>query len=430
MVAVFSGFGLLLALCGPSVANASASAGTANLVFWDWQGGLNRDVQLFNKTHPHIHVTLADVGTNQTDYSKLADALKSGKGVPDVAEIEYHELPSFEISHNFLDLSKYGAAKYSGDFPAWVWSEVKSGGQVYAMPFDTGPMATLYNAKTLAKDKLSPPTTWAQFASDAAVIHKDDPNQYITDFNPGNLEWLLGLMQQARAFPFKYRGGKDVTIDFTGKAQTAFADYWQSLMSKHEVLYSVAAASTTTFWQQMDNDQDVINLAAAWEPQFQQPNMKTSLGDWRVSAFPQWTAGADVGAIDGGSAFAVLNTTKYPAQAATFAEWMTATTASWNVAWTPPTLVFPGLKSELKQSSFLNATIALTGPQKEHQPFVSAVKTATAAEWPPFMTEALTASADAFAPAQNGKETMKQAFASFQKTLVSYARSEGFEVKT
>ena len=46
------------------------------------------------------------------------------------------------------------------------------------------------------------------------------------------------------------------------------------------------------------------------------------------------------------------------------------------------------------------------------------------------MTAALTDSATAFANVMNYKQTLASAFASFQTTLVNYAKSEGFKVTT
>jgi multiple sugar transport system substrate-binding protein len=38
------------------------------------------------------------VGAGDPEYVKISDALKAGSGVPDVAEVESDELPSFEVT--------------------------------------------------------------------------------------------------------------------------------------------------------------------------------------------------------------------------------------------------------------------------------------------------------------------------------------------
>jgi multiple sugar transport system substrate-binding protein len=77
---------------GASCKNSSAT----KVTFWAWVPGLGRAVTEFNKTHPSICVTQEDVGAGDPEYVKISDALKAGSGAPDVAEVEFDELPSFD----------------------------------------------------------------------------------------------------------------------------------------------------------------------------------------------------------------------------------------------------------------------------------------------------------------------------------------------
>ena len=417
--------------------SATAASATArhpalvtNVVFWDWSPGQNRLVALFNKTHPSIHVTLEDVGGGNAEYVKLADAVKSGTGIPDVAEMEYDEIPSFEITNSVANLVPYGINSSKSDYPTWVWNDVSTnaGADVWAVPDDTGPLADLYNSVEFAKYHLTPPTTWAQFATDAIALHKANPNAYITNFSATDLQWVLSLMAQDGAYPFTYTGGSSVGIDFTGPKQMAFAAYWDKLEAAHAV-NGTSDVSVTSFTD-MDNGTDALWLSSGWGPSYMQADLKATLGDWRSANLPQWTAGANVGANWGGSCFPVMAASKVKAAAATFAEFAGATLASWNVQVTAPTLNFPGFIPELNKSSFVNLRLAMSGSANLHNAFINSAKTASTVEWPPFMTEALTDSATAFANVMDYKQTLASAFASFQTTLVNYAKSEGFKVTT
>ena len=217
-------------------AGASCKSSSATkITFWAWVPGMGRAVTEFNKTHPTICVTQEDVGAGDPEYVKITDALKAGSGAPDVAEVEFDELPSFEVTHNVVNLVPYGANKYKSDFVPWAWQEVSQGSAVYAMPGDSGPMAFYYNSKLLAKYHITPPTTWAQFAADAAKLNKADPSAYMTNFSATDLQWVMSLMAQDNAWPFAYTGGSKVTINWTGPAQMKFAAYWQKLLNAHEV---------------------------------------------------------------------------------------------------------------------------------------------------------------------------------------------------
>jgi len=420
------------ASASPSVtveAGSSCSSSNATkIMFWAWVPGLGRAVNEFNATHPGICVTQEDVGAGDPEYVAITDALKAGTGAPDVAEVEYDELPSFVITHNVDNLVPYGANNYKSDFVPWAWQEVSQGSAVYAIPGDAGPMAFYYNSALLSKYHITPPATWAQFATDAATLHKDDPGAYMTNFSGVDLQWIMSLMAQDNAWPFTYTGGSSVTINWTGAAQMAFASYWQNLINAHEVNDTTDVSATS--FADMDKSIDASWLSSAWGPSYFLPDAKSSLGDWRATSLPQWTAGADVAANWGGSSYPVFSQSKHPAQAAEFAEWLNGTTASWNITKTAPSLLFPTYVPLLNDPSYKDLNNALSGTSDPNVAFTAAASHITSDEWPPFMTEALNEASTVFAGVANGKETLQAAFSDFQNVLVSYAKAQGFTVST
>ena len=410
------------------VAGGSCSANATKVLFWAWVPGMGRAVTEFNKTHPNICVTQEDVGAGNPEYVAITNALKAGSGAPDVAEVEFDELPSFEVTKNVVNLVPYGANNYKSKFTPWAWSEVSQGSGVYAMPGDAGPMAFYYNTKELAKYGITPPATWAEFAADAAKLHKANPNAYMTNFSAIDLQWVMSLMAQDNAWPFAYSGGSNVTINWTGPKQMAFASYWQNLLSAHEVNATTDVSATS--FADLDKGIDASWLSSAWGPSYFAPDAKTSLGDWRAAPLPQWTAGANVAANWGGSTYPVFSQSKHPKEAAEFAEWLNATDASWNITKTAPSSLFPTYLPLLNSASYKNITVPLSGSSTPGVQFTAAASQIQGVPWPPFMTEALTQSATVFAGVMNGKQTLQTAFKNFQNVLVTYAKAQGFTVST
>ena len=296
------------------------------------------------------------------------------------------------------------------------------------MPGDAGPMAFYYNTKELAKYGLTPPTTWAEFATDAAKLHKANPNAYMTNFSAIDLQWVMSLMAQDNAWPFAYSGGSNVTINWTGPKQMAFASYWQNLLAAHEVNATTDVSATS--FADLDKGIDASWLSSAWGPSYFAPDAKSSLGNWRAAPLPQWTAGANVAANWGGSTYPVFSQSKHPKEAAEFAEWLNATDASWNITKTAPSSLFPTYLPLLNSSSYKTITVPLSGSSTPNVQFTAAASQIQGVPWPPFMTEALTQSATVFAGVMNGKETLQAAFTNFQNVLVSYAKAQGFTVST
>jgi multiple sugar transport system substrate-binding protein len=406
----------------------SCSSSATPITFWAWVPGMSRAVTEFNNTHPSICVTLEDPGAGGAEYTLLNNAMKAGSGAPDVAEMEFDELPSFIIQKYVVNLVPYGANNYKSDFAPWAWSQVSQGGAVYAMPSDFGPMAFYYDQQTLAKYKITPPTTWAQVATDAVSLHKQNPSAYLLNLSPNDLQWLMDVMGQAGAWPFQYSGGSNVTINWTGPAQEKFAAYWQNLINQHAV--STVNDAGTEVNTNLDKGVTAAAIDSAWAPSYFVADVKQSLGQWRAAPLPQWTAGADVGADWGGSTYPVFTQSKHAAQAAEFSEWLTATNASWNIVKTPPSSLFPTYLPTLNSSSFTSLTYPISGSSQPNQVFSAAAKNIQATPWPPFMTQALTQADTTFGGVLSGKETMQQAFAAFQTAEVNYAKAQGFDVST
>jgi multiple sugar transport system substrate-binding protein len=406
----------------------SCSSSATPVTFWAWVPGMSRAVTEFNKTHSDICVTLEDPGAGGAEYTLLNNAMKAGSGAPDVAEMEFDEIPSFIIQKYVVNLVPYGANNYKSDFAPWAWSQVSQGGAVYAMPSDFGPMGFYYDQQTLAKYKITPPATWADVATDAVKLHKADSSAYLLNLSPNDLQWLMSVMGQAGAWPFTYSGGSNVTINWTGPAQEKFAAYWQGLISEHAV--STVNDAGTEVNTNLDKGVTAAAIDSAWAPSYFVADVKQSMGQWRAAPLPQWTAGADVGADWGGSTYPVFTQSKHPKEAAEFSEWLTSTDASWNIVKTPPSSLFPTYLPTLNSSSFTSLTYPISGSSQPNQVFSAGAKNIPATPWPPFMTQALTQANTTFGGVLSGKETMQQAFAAFQTAEVSYAKAQGFTVST
>lgn len=406
----------------------SCSSSATPVMFWAWVPGISRAVTEFNKTHPDICVTLEDPGAGGAEYTLLNNAMKAGSGAPDVAEMEFDEIPSFIIQKYVVDLVPYGANNYKSKFSDWAWSQVSQGGKVYAMPSDFGPMAFYYNQQVLSKYHLAPPKTWDEVATDAVKLHQQNSSAYLLNLSPNDLQWLMSVMGQAGAWPFQYSGGSNVTINWTGPAQMKFAKYWQDLIDKHAV--STVNDAGTQVNTNLDKGVTAAAIFSAWAPSYFVADVKQSMGQWRASPLPQWTAGANVGADWGGSTYPVFTQSKHPKEAAEFSEWLTSTDQSWNIVKTPPSSLFPTYLPTLNSSSFTSLTYPVSGSSQPNQVFSAAAQNIPATPWPPFMTQALTQANTTFGGVLSGKQTMQQAFAAFQTAEVNYAKAQGFTVST
>jgi multiple sugar transport system substrate-binding protein len=415
----------------PSASSATASGCASSatpLTFWGWPAGYDLAVKEFNKTHPDICVKLENAGAAGAEYTKLSDALTAKSGTPDVATIEYFELPSFEVTNSLVDLSKYGVSSAKANEAPVAWSQVTQGKKIFAMPVDLGPLVLYYNSAEFAANGLSVPTTWNDFATAAATLKQKNASAAITNFDPESAQDVLALMQQSNAFPFSYTGGDKLGIHFTGAAETAFAQYWQKLIDAKEV--TTAGDFSPAQWANLDSGANAARLSPAWGPVGMQLSIKKTIGDWRAAPMPQTAAGTNLSGNWGGSTLAVIKGTQHAKQAAEFVKWFGGSDDAWKILSGPVAGAFPAYLPLLKSPAFQATTLPISATSTPNVTFAEAAQNMVSPEWPPIMTAALTQWTSSFAGVTKGSETLSQAFASFQKSMVAYAKAQGFTVTT
>ena len=96
------------------------------LTFWTWVPDIQNEVNLFEKKYPKIKVKVVNTTGGAQHYPKLRAALKAGKGIPDVAQMEYDYIPSFTQTKSLLNLESYGADKLGSQYVDWVWNQVSN----------------------------------------------------------------------------------------------------------------------------------------------------------------------------------------------------------------------------------------------------------------------------------------------------------------
>jgi multiple sugar transport system substrate-binding protein len=411
---------------GGATGGAGCHSGATDLTFWGWSAGYNLVVKKFNQTHPGICVKLENAGAAGDEYVKLSDALKAKTGTPDVAQIEYFELPSFEITKSLVDLTPYGVGDAKADEAPAAWAQVTQGSAQYAMPVDLGPLGLYYNSTIFTRHKIPVPTTWSAFTAAADALHKADPKAAITNFDPVSAQDVLALMQQYGAFPFSYSGGAKLGIDFTGPAQTAFAKLWQGMIDKKEV--TTAADFSPAQWANLDKGANAARISPAWGPVGMQGSIKKTIGDWRAAPMPQKQAGQNLQGNWGGSTLALVKGTSHAKEAATFVKWFGGSADAWKILSGDVAGAFPGYKPLLDSPSFQSRKLPISGTSQPNKVFAQAAQGTATAQWPPIMTAALTQWTSTFAGVTKGTETLPQAFRTFQRQMVTYAKSQGFTV--
>lgn len=410
---------------GASSTSASSSGGKVTLTFWTWVPGIQQSVNLWNKTHPDIQVNVDETTSgNAGTYAKMFSALQAGNA-PDLGQVEYATLPNFEHVGGVIDLSKYGASSVQSDFVPSTWAQVSQGSAVYGIPQDTGPMGLFYRADLFKKYGLTVPTTWAQYLSDAQKLHTANPNAYIAAFPANDAQWFSALAWQAGAKWFSTSGDTWVA-GINDTASTQVANYWQQLISDH--LVKVEPDFATEWYKDLSDGTLLTWPTAVWGENTLSTNAASTKGDWRVAPMPNWGSTQSNGDW-GGSSTVVFKDSKYPAQAAEFAEWLNSNQQSITGLITQGGLYPADLVGEKQPAA--NSPVAFYGGQNIWQVFETGGKLVNSSfQWGPIMSTTFTQMADGFGKATSGSGTLAQALTSTQSQTVSTMQSQGFSVKS
>jgi multiple sugar transport system substrate-binding protein len=403
------------------------AAAAVEITFWSWVPDLQTQVDEWNQSHPDIKVNYQNAGAGNAEYTKLNTALQANSDIPDVVQIEYQHLPNYIAQGVLLNLADYGANDVKSQFVPWTWSQVSQGDGVYAYPQDAGPMVMFCNDAVLDKYGISVPTTWDEFATAAAALHKADAKVYLSNFT-ADQGWFFGMLWQSGAQPFVVNG-KNITINFTSPEVMRVVKLWGDMM-KAGVLSPID--TYTNDWNTaIGNGSIACWQAGAWGTYISGYGPDYA-GKWKVYLMPQWTAGGKVNGNYGGSTIAVMKASQHPKEAAEFDQWLN-TDPNITLELTNPDKagLFPVIQATLSNPKWSDVTYDYWSGQAIHQVMAQAAQQVNPNfGWSPFTSFVYTTYADDLTKVRAGEMTFEQAMQDLQTKCVAYAKDQGFTVTT
>ena len=162
-----------------------------HLTITDWDNGMPAVVAAWNSDAPG-HPGAADQAVRYRLHPvQQADHRQQAGTNPDISEIEYQALPEMIANKVAISLNKY-LPSLSQTYSSQIMNLVNFQGSTYGVPQNICPMVFFYRKDVFAKLGLSAPTTWAQYAADAAKIHQANPKEYLGNFDAADPEWFAG----------------------------------------------------------------------------------------------------------------------------------------------------------------------------------------------------------------------------------------------
>jgi multiple sugar transport system substrate-binding protein len=317
---------LVLAGCtgfsGSSTSRGSDTTGDGpvRLTFWSALRGSQEVVDEFNRTHTKIKVDFQQVPSGeQGGWAKLSNAARAGNS-PDVATIEYPQLPSFTIDGVPRDITKLLPDSVRRKILPQALDLTTFDGRTYAVPVDIEPMVFLYRKDIFTKNHIPVPRTWAEFESSARKLKKAQPRSRIASlFTTGGTLYMAAYAWQAGA---QWYDTADDTwrISMDDAPTRKVARYWQRLMD--EDLVRVEPGSSQQWRAHLRSGETVGYLAGAWAAGSMMASTPDGKGKWAIAPVPQWDPAKPKVSTQGGSTFMVTKDSHHPKEAMEFISWM------------------------------------------------------------------------------------------------------------
>ena len=315
----------LLALAAAPLAAAQDAelSGEITVTAWDVAAeALQGAVAGFNEQYPNVTVTVENLGNQQVYDRGLAGCAAGGADLPDVYAVENNEAEVFwnRFPGCFTDLNTLGASEIRAEFPDFKWTELTLGDQVFAVPWDSGPVVTFYRRDLYEQAGISPDDieTWDDFIAAGQTLDEATGAKMLWfDFSDDGV-WRQ-LANQNGCFYF----------DDAGETVTANQPGCVTAMETMKKLYDAEVVEIVD-WngaiQAIGNDSLAGAVFGGWYVGTIQASAPDQEGNWGVYPMPASEAGGVRAANLGGSALAVPASSDNPEAAMAFITYELAST--------------------------------------------------------------------------------------------------------
>ncbi|MDB2239057.1 sugar ABC transporter substrate-binding protein [Halorubrum ezzemoulense] len=227
---------------------------------------------------------------------RLQTNLLSGSGAPAVSMLESVDGPSFIDTGSVAPLTdEIEEAGVQDDFVSGKWEALTVDGDIYALPWDTGPTAVYYRRSVYDEHDIDPDSieTWEEFIEEGQKLPDD---QYMLNLPEGDLSGVWRYQfRQLSGEPFLESG--EVNIHNEKSLRVA-----RNIKEIYDADIAANIEGWTSAWFSAYGDATIASLpSAAWMEGTLRAELPDTAGDWGVFKIPALESGGPRASNWGGS---------------------------------------------------------------------------------------------------------------------------------
>ncbi|MDQ3780651.1 MAG: sugar ABC transporter substrate-binding protein [Chloroflexota bacterium] len=282
----------------------------ATLTLWGWQAALDGlKVVDADFTAAYPRITLEYVERPPADtYQQLQLAASAGSGGPDVSVIEDSHLAQFVQLGVLADLTDR-VAPYVEKVNDYRWLQARSDDRIYAMPWDSGPVAVFYRRDVFEEAGVDPAsiTTWEDYYQAAKTIKAQAGASMLAQATARNSGRTFEMLLWQRGLGYIDQEG-NVILDTEPRVQETLeylGRFWA------EDLAADTEEWTDPWYKEMADGTVASIPGAVWMGTFLKSFIAPDAGgQWGVFRLPKWGEEPSQASNDGGSTLAILETSE------------------------------------------------------------------------------------------------------------------------
>ncbi|MFI6649176.1 extracellular solute-binding protein [Streptomyces sp. NPDC050529] len=301
-----------------STVSNKSGRNTTRITFWSALRGSQEVVEAFNRTHDTIQVDFQQIPSGpQGGYAKLSNASRAGNA-PDVATIEYPQVPGFAIDGVAVELTDMLSDGLRAKLLPQALGLTTFEKRVFSLPLDVEPMVMHYRTDLFERYGIEVPRTWDEFEEASRTVRRKAPEKRLSAFATDGGSQFAAFAWQAGAQWFDTRDGA-WNVSLADEPTRRVAAYWQRMIDQDLVVMS--PVDSRAYDAHLTSGKVLVRLSGAWDAGAQMKARPGQKGKWAVAPLPQWDLSNAALGTHGGSTFAVTSSSHHPEAALEFIEW-------------------------------------------------------------------------------------------------------------
>lgn len=263
---------------------------------------LERAAELYKEDHPEFNLNVEEMNNDDIRSKMTAGLQSAGQGLPDGALLVDDGITGYvtNFSDTFANITELGFDEHEDQFPQYKMDSVSYEGDMYAIPFDAGPVGVFYRADLFEEAGVNAEDikTWNDyFEAGEKIKEVTGANMLSFDSNDSTVYTIL-MSQQGKGY-FEQDGTSNMDSEVSIETASVFSE-----MAERDIIFR--APGWNAWVASLVDSQTATAITGAWLIGTLEQQVPDQSGNWAVMPLPSFEGSDSRSANQGGSSFSIF----------------------------------------------------------------------------------------------------------------------------